>query len=282
MAHCFYLLADAGLSQSSAAPLLASVSLAYAFACIAGVLLITSLLAFAWVRRLRRQLSALQKSLAQATDGRQKCLEDCDGLRKDLDEKRRLEQELRRDLAAQKKKNFTAQEEIRSLIAKIDDQRRERDTLLAQKPAFSMPPETPSDKANENAARLGQGQTSSRAAMRPRTVQGKDEPEGKPSPHDAALAAERVALERRILALDLELKEARKQLDAERKRAQAERVELDNLRDLAEKLRRIDILSKNRIELLEDKLGVALRAHYDAVSELAALKGDVVPPPPLD
>ena len=71
-------------------------------------------------------------------------------------------------------------------------------------------------------------------------------------------------------------------LEAERHTARAHKAELARLRHYCEQLRRIDMVSKGKVEVLEDKLAALGRQYYETVSELAALKGEVVPPRPRD
>jgi hypothetical protein len=57
----------------------------------------------------------------------------------------------------------------------------------------------------------------------------------------------------------------------------ADRSEHKKLERYVESLRRITVVSKSKVELLEDKLAHLGRQYYEAVSELAALKGEVGP-----
>ena len=45
-----------------------------------------------------------------------------------------------------------------------------------------------------------------------------------------------------------------------------------------EDLRRIDIISRSKLAILEDRFGAQSRLYYEVVSELAAERGEVVPP----
>ena len=54
---------------------------------------------------------------------------------------------------------------------------------------------------------------------------------------------------------------------------------LEQLQKRVEAYRRIDFIHKKEIELVQDKLQTMGRQYYQAVSEVAALKGTVPPPP---
>ena len=266
MNHWIYALATAGLAQSSPDAALLPAGLVYAFVSTTILFVAASLGLFAWVRSVRRELTDLHAAHDKLSENVREVGEDREHLRKELEEKRRSEQELKRDLAAQKKKNFTAQEEIRSQQAKNEEQRRERDALLLQKPAFAPAEHEPSHAKVKPAP-----------APAPAPAPVAQAPSQSP-----AAAAERAALESRLESIETEMREARTRWDSERKKLQVDRDELKHAREHADKLRRIDIISKNKIELLEDKLGAVQRAHYEAVSELAVLKGEVAPVPPRD
>jgi peptidoglycan hydrolase CwlO-like protein len=79
----------------------------------------------------------------------------------------------------------------------------------------------------------------------------------------------------------LDAENAKKALRAEHETHDKLEQELQRLRHKVEGARRIELISKNKIELLEDKLKGLGRQYYDAVSELAAVKGEVNFPPSL-
>lgn len=54
--------------------------------------------------------------------------------------------------------------------------------------------------------------------------------------------------------------------------------ELGRIQRRVQDLRRIDMMTKNKAELLEDKLNTLKREHYEAISQLAALRGEVITP----
>ena len=58
------------------------------------------------------------------------------------------------------------------------------------------------------------------------------------------------------------------------------KAEVKDSRFRVERYRRVDIMTKNKTGVLEDKLLTLGRQYYDAISEIAVLKGDVKPPRP--
>ena len=77
-----------------------------------------------------------------------------------------------------------------------------------------------------------------------------------------------------------ELKGIKDKLSAEKREHSELRKNLKGMKNQMEKYRRIDIISKNKLELIEDKLLTMGRKYYDALSNLAATNGEVVPPKP--
>ena len=58
--------------------------------------------------------------------------------------------------------------------------------------------------------------------------------------------------------------------------------ELKDARYRLERYRRIDLIKQREHELVDDRLLTMGRLYYDVVSEMAALKGEVVPPKPRE
>jgi len=77
-----------------------------------------------------------------------------------------------------------------------------------------------------------------------------------------------------------ELKGIKNKLNTEKREHGELRKNLKGMKSQVEKYRRIDIISKNKLELIEDKLLTMGRKYYDALSDLAATNGAVVPPKP--
>lgn len=174
---------------------------------------------------------------------------------KKLEERAQEIQSLKQDLAALRKKHHSAQEEAKKLRAEMKEQVEERDALLNTRPAFEP------------------------------VVKAKPEPTAEAAAPQAAPKAKRedskpVDVDARIAKLQEELAAAQAAIEEEKKAQKAQRDELRKQRYYAEQLRRIAVVSKSQVETLEDKVTSLGRQYYDAVSELAALKGEVVPPKP--
>jgi chromosome segregation ATPase len=212
--------------------------------------------AFAQLRGTQRRLTQMTVEHESTTAAHRELLERERKQAKTLDEKRDEIRDLKRDLAAQKKKNHSSQEETKDLRKELRDVNDElARARKQQRPAFAEKPE-PTEKKETKPA---------------------PEPE-KPAPEpkvDADTAS-------RIADLEAELDAKGEALKKDRTSLREARAELKNLRRRVEGLRRIDLVSTGKVEMLEDKLRAMGRQYYDAVSELAALKGEVKPPAPRE
>jgi chromosome segregation ATPase len=265
---------------------------------VAAVLALVAGIALSRWRSLQQQLSSYKAEQARV----QADLENAQGreqaLAKKLEERQEEIRELKQEVASLRKKNYAAQEEAKSLRAELRSQAEERDRLLTSRPAFEAvaarseakpapsraegptpgraegpatsgaegPRPKPAAKAEALAARGAPGDMSSEATLQSAQSEAR-----------AAAAAAREAAER-LTKLESEGAALTAALAAERESVKALRLELGRLRRYSEQLRRIDVVSRGQVELLEDKLAALGRQYYEAVSELAALKGQVVPP----
>ena len=80
-------------------------------------------------------------------------------------------------------------------------------------------------------------------------------------------------------ALIAKLREERESLIENKKKM---KHELKDARYRLERYRRIDLIKQREHELVDDRLLTMGRLYYDVVSEMAALKGEVVPPKPRE
>lgn len=231
------------------------------------IVLVVTGAAFAWaftqLRASGRRVAQLTVEHESTTAAHRELLERERKQAKTLDEKRDEIRDLKRDLAAQKKKNHGSQEETKTLRKELRDATDELATARKQKrPAFAGKPEPAPEKQESKPA----------PAPEPK----REEPV-KPveSPKNEEIAA-------RVTALETELEGKSEALKKDRGALREVRSELKNLRRRVEGLRRVDLVSTGKIEILEDKLHSMGRKYYDAVSELAALKGEVKPPEPRD
>ena len=225
------------------------------------LLLVTLGGAMLWLGRLlieeKRERRRLEEALDASQQGRRAAEADTHRLAKKLEERQGSIDRLKRDLATQRKKTHEArealaplQEKVRTLEESLRDERRRTERLMRERERLA---ETPRD----DAPRPGE-------TARPATPTSSKE------------------LETRTKLLEDELRRTRDDLEHERGRAQELHAEVRRHKRLAERLRRVDVVNRGRMALLEDKLATARRQHYEAISELAALRGEVHPPRPTD
>jgi chromosome segregation ATPase len=172
---------------------------------------------------------------------------------KDLDERRADATEAKNELAAQRKKTHAAQEETKKVREELKEAKRAAELARESRPAFeSAPPPPP------------------KAAPKPVVVEVAPAAPAKPSvDHDA-----------KIEQLQNRLTDIEAALSSERTAHAADSADLKRLRRRVENFRRVDVVTKGQTEALQERLRHLGRQYYDAVSELAHLKGEIPPPPP--
>lgn len=174
--------------------------------------------------------------------------------------------ESKQELGGQRKKNHAHQAELRAAQQQLKEMQKRLHDALHQKPAFAEPKIEATQAAPTIEKAKPQVETPA-AEIAPTPVA--------PTPSQLALQAELEALRREHHALQ-------ETLDVSRKASRTHKDALTRLRRKHEDLRRIDIISRSKVELLEDKLRGLGRQHYEAISEVAALKGEVRPPRPSE
>jgi predicted nucleic acid-binding Zn-ribbon protein len=227
--------------------------------------------ALGWVivqlRTSRRRLAQLSVEQESTTAAHRELLERERKQAKTLDSKRSEITELKREMAAQRKKNHASQEEAKGLRKEVRDLTADLNVARRQpRPAFESKPESKPEPAV--------------AAEPVKTEPVPAPPVPREEKKQEVTASSK--LEARVAELDAKIEEKQKALEQQKSEARAMRAELKSLRRRVEGLRRIDLISTGKIELLEDKLRVLGRQYYDAISELAALKGEVQPPAPRE
>ncbi len=170
-----------------------------------------------------------------------------------LDERTDEIQSLKKELGAQKKKAFATNEELKSLKSELKSAKEAAHRASHARPAFADEPKKEKAPARE--------------------------PQTPPAPDRSAEIA---ALEERLASLE-EAKTSlvKKVSEAEGELRQAQ-SELRKAKRRVDEYRRADQVGRSRAELTDDKLRYLSRQYYEVVSELAALKGDVAPPPPRE
>lgn len=218
---------------------------------------------------LYRQLTAAKQQIAQGEAALRQATQKQESKqqksKKDNAERDEALRNAKQEIAAQRKKNHTAQEELKQLREQVREQTRLRIEAQESRPAFAeVERPTPPPKP-------------------------KPTPPPPPAPAPVVLAqpsAEQEAamdkLQQTVDRLHSDHRGLQEQFTAERTAAAELRSELKKQRKRAEDFRRIDIITKSKMEVLEDRLRHMGREYYEAISELAALKGHVAPPKPRD
>lgn len=192
--------------------------------------------------------------------------------------------EIKKEIGALKKKNFALQEDAKKNKSSFEAKLEEREKQLVARPAFEHMDEPKGKKAEGRAPKADDrgpsadgrkpiaddrlAMAESRAPMADERSQG-----GLTASADAetsrkleSLTKDNADLAGRLAKLESELRDA-----------------VGDQRRMKKKMddyRRADTVAKSRLELLNDKLGSMGRQYYDAISELAALKGESAPPAP--
>lgn len=214
-------------------------------------------------RGLTAQYAAQNEQLRTQTAALQAAQEQVQSLRQELDDRVREAQSLKQDSGAQRKKNHAMQEEIKRLRATVREETERRIAAQNSRPAFAEPVSKPERTAPPVKA--------------PPVIVAAAAPVAPPAPGPSELA-----LTVQIKTLESQLNALQKSVTDERALMATLKDELRKTRKRAEDLRRIDIITKSKMEVLEDKVADLGRANYEAISELALLKGEVQPPRPKE
>lgn len=190
---------------------------------------------------------------------------------KDLEAKREELREQKQELGQLRKKNHALQEEQKKLRDDLREANRMRLEVQNARPAFAEVEERkPAPKAAKAVEKVHVD--ADVAAAHPVAA-----------PVVAPVAIDpNPELLARLSKIETDKQALETQLHSERQAANTQREELKKLRKRSEDLRRIDVMTKSRMDLMEDKLRGLGRQYYDAISELAAVKGEVVPPRPRE
>ena len=206
-------------------------------------------------KKLDEQIAALQgqldenKNLLKTSSSREKKLE------KDLSEKTQNVTQLKKDMGAQRKKTHSVQEELKALR---NNHKAEIDKLKKAslgKPAFQ--------EASQEEKKTAAQEVAAKPEVAP----------------EAQIAASQEQLDR-IKQLEDQKGKLENKLAENKKYISKVKAVVKDSRLCVERYRRVDIMTKNKTGVLEDKLLTLGRQYYDAISEIALLKGDVKPPRP--
>jgi len=207
-------------------------------------------------KKLDEQIASLtaqldeNKTLLKTSTSREKKLE------KDLSEKTQNITQLKKDMGAQRKKTHSTQEELKTLrnTHKTEIEKLKKASL--GKPAF---------------------QTATQEAKKPEAAQAA--PAKTEAVQEVQVDASQEQLDR-IKQLEEQKGKLETKLAENKKYISKVKAEVKDSRYRVERYRRVDIMTKNKTGVIEDKLLTLGRQYYDAISEIALLKGDVKPPRP--
>lgn len=166
--------------------------------------------------------------------------------------------ELRKEIGALKKKNFTLQEDAKKSKSSFEAKIEEREKLIHGRPAFETAEPTATKKETPTAT-APVATPAPVAAPAPVSAKADEELVRKVE----ALAADNASLSAKVGELIAAAREGN--------------GELRKLKRRIDDYRRADSVTKGKMDVLTDKLGTLGRRYYDAVSELAHLKGEVGP-----
>jgi DNA repair exonuclease SbcCD ATPase subunit len=232
-----------------------STRLAYGLGFLAVVAILTSIWFYMQWQVVQKKVVQNQRDLTQAQSGQSEFRSKSKGLEKTLEERSKETLELKSKLAKHKRKLHDLQEQQKSSEKKLRDDYTKLELSLQEKAAFSVQkPSAPLKKAAP--------------VIKPKEVT-------PPDPEKVQVISH---LEEDNLKLKRQISQLKDDLDKECKAIKTYKYDMRQAARRLEGFRRIDILTKNSLELADDKLAQLGRDYYDTISELAALKGEVVPP----
>ena len=196
------------------------------------------------------------KSLLKTSTSREKKLE------KDLSEKSQNVTQLKKDMGAQRKKTHSTQEELKTLRNTHKTEIEKLKKVSLGKPAFEV--------AKPEAKKPEAAQAAQAAQAAPAKTEAVQEVQADPSQQQLD----------RIKQLEEQKGKLETKLAENKKYISKVKAEVKDSRYRVERYRRVDIMTKNKTGVIEDKLLTLGRQYYDAISEIALLKGDVKPPRP--
>jgi hypothetical protein len=172
------------------------------------------------------------------------------------------------DLAAQRKKNHDQAQALRRAEQLARDEAERRVAAQNTRPAFAEIKVAPKQ--------------ATKPALAPPPAPAKEAVSAAdPAANAASFAANKAtiaALTAEVDGLKARYAETQARLTSASEAAATHKQSAMRLQRKTEDLRRIDLIGRSKLELLEDKLRALGRQHYEAISELAALKGEVAPP----
>lgn len=228
--------------------------LTYGLIALAAVLGAFTIALFSRVRALATANEALRKDYDGAREQIRELAEKERKASAKLDERTDEVQSLKKEVGAQKKKAFATTEELKALKAELKAAKDAAQKAAHARPAFAdEPKKTPAPVETKTPAASVPDRSGEIATLEERV---------------SGLEDEKKALAKKIAEAETELKRAKGELRRTRRRV--------------DEYRRADQVARSRSELSDDKVRYLSRQYYEAVSELAALKGEVAPAPPRE
>ncbi|MEZ0310560.1 MAG: hypothetical protein ACAI38_02240 [Myxococcota bacterium] len=176
--------------------------------------------------------------------------------------------EIKKEIGALKKKNFALQEDAKKTKSSFEAKLEEREKQLVARPAFEHVEE---DKPRAMKTESSKAKADDGAPIAEVREPSADKPAAASADSELTRKLENVTRENGELATRLG------KLESDLRDALGEQR---RMKKKVDDYRRADLVTKSRVEVLNDKLGTIGRQYYDAVSELAALKGESAPPAP--
>jgi hypothetical protein len=215
-------------------------------------------------------------------------------LQKELGAQRQQAVAASRDSACVRKKNHEQQALVKAIREELRDARRQQLEAQNSRPAFGAggtrrakgdPTRTAADGVSRTSLLQAPAAQNSAISDGPQAAVLSVSAEHVPATSDASQAAPSQAAAARppeaaLAAAQLSLAGLTEKLLLAQQAAAVAEIEVKKLRRRSEDLRRIDIINRSKQELLQDKLHTMGRRYYDAISEVAMLRGEVAPQPP--
>ena len=228
--------------------------LSYGLGFIAFMAILMSLWLYMQLKGMRNQIAQTQSQLSAAQSEQGEFRSKSKELAKGLEERSKEVADLKSKLTKQKRKLHEVQESQKTQENMLREEYQKLEKSFAQKVAFSQPKVKPVEQ-KQPMPKLSE-------EVKVNTVK----EEARPN-----FEEENQRLKRQISQL-------KDDLGDERKLVKTYKSDMRQIARRMEAFRRIDLLTKKKFELSEDKQAQLGRDYYDAISELAALKGEVIPP----
>lgn len=187
------------------------------------------------------------------------------------------------ELDKQKKRNHTLKEELRVAQQKLKAQADELAQAIRSQNQINYNKESNPEDAPKvaRAARIAIPERRPKPASVEKAAPAETEKNQATPEHKTQLNEAREQADKALAVvrkLERELTQIREELATQSTGNRQKGEQLAKMRKKLEGQRRVELITANQMELLEDKLRTMGRRYYDSLSEVAALRGDVAPP----